>query len=193
MSETPSRTSSAPAHTSSNAIPNLHGGAHPATPKLAGIVCGSCILFAWTVCLIYWWWNRRKEKQDLAELEANRKLKEMKADGSNPNVTNANLRRGRSGRGSGRARRHASGSKLLGEPRRESARASRVEDSVRRSSRSPAGEEFRMHERRSTEGKRSGYNSPPHGLSGPLTPMKEVPMDELAEKLTSDATVPRKW
>ncbi|KAG8843443.1 hypothetical protein FRB96_004040 [Tulasnella sp. 330] len=67
----PTPTTVSAAATSTNAIPNLHGGAHPATPKLAGIVCGSCILFAWTVCLIYWYWNRRKELQDLKEIEAN--------------------------------------------------------------------------------------------------------------------------
>jgi len=61
------------AATSTNAIPNLHGGAHPATPKLAGIICGAGILFAWTLCLIYWVWQRRRENQDIAEILANEK------------------------------------------------------------------------------------------------------------------------
>jgi len=74
---TPSLTQSAAPTKTTNAIPNLKGGANPATPKLAGIICGSSILLAWTVCLIYWWWNRRREKRDAAEAH---RIKELKAD-----------------------------------------------------------------------------------------------------------------
>ncbi|KAG9010837.1 hypothetical protein FRB94_009744 [Tulasnella sp. JGI-2019a] len=69
----PTPTAVSASSTSTNSIPNLHGGAHPATPKLAGIICGSCVLFAWTICLLYWYRGHRKEVQDLKEMEANEK------------------------------------------------------------------------------------------------------------------------
>jgi len=71
-----SSTITSAAQTSTNAIPNLHGGAHPATPRLAGIICGSCVGLAWTICFIYWWWHRAEEKQARAEMEAARRSKE---------------------------------------------------------------------------------------------------------------------
>jgi len=76
MSMIPTATSSAPAQTSSNAIPNLHGGSHPATPKLAGIICGACVFFAWTVCFIYWWWHRDEEVRAREEMMVLRRQKE---------------------------------------------------------------------------------------------------------------------
>ncbi|KAG8927848.1 hypothetical protein FRC02_007712 [Tulasnella sp. 418] len=57
-----SLTSSSAAHaTTTNTVPNLKGGANPATPMLAGIVCGACVGVAWIVAFFYWWWNRKNE------------------------------------------------------------------------------------------------------------------------------------
>jgi len=140
-----STTTSAPAASSTNAIPNLHGGAHPATPKLAGIICGSSILFAWTVCLIYWWWNRRREKQDQAEAAANRKMRELDGSKGPP------LRRGRS-RGSQTFRRYPQEKATV----RSDPRSAPMVSGGNATS-SPTRPEL------------------PHVMSGPLTPMTEVP------------------
>jgi len=76
MPMTPTATSSAAAQTTTQAIPNLHGGRNPATPKLAGIICGACLLFGWTVCFIYWWWHRPEEIRAREEMMILRRQKE---------------------------------------------------------------------------------------------------------------------
>lgn len=192
MSTTPDLTSSAPAQTSTNAIPNLKGGyvrkrlrsqrvdrmlmlvyhlplahrsshsAHPATPKLAGIICGSSILFgarglrnpesrraasltplsfrtAWTVCLIYWWWNRRKEKKVAAEVL---RMKVLRADATASPVA----RRSRAN-----SRRYPPNTTVLERPT------------------SPS------ESRRSGEGRRPDHVHGPSRHPGTLTPMAEVP------------------
>jgi hypothetical protein len=54
--------------------------ANPATPMLAGIVCGSAIAFAWTVCLIYWYINRKREREE-EELRKSGDLSKVEAGG----------------------------------------------------------------------------------------------------------------
>jgi len=147
----PSLTASAAPTKTTNAIPNLKGGANPATPKLAGIICGASILLAWTVCLIYWWWNRRREKQDAVEAL---RMKELQAN----ETASPRPRRSSRAAASGPMRRYPPNTTVL--PGAERAT-------------SPEGI-------RSGEGRRSfEMRRPDHvGASahpGTLTPMAEVP------------------
>jgi len=72
--------------------PRYFHSLHPATPWLAGIICSGSIVVAWTVCFIYWLWNRRKEKQDFAESEAIRNSKAMGKGAVRPPSQNVTAR-----------------------------------------------------------------------------------------------------
>lgn len=197
-------TVSAPAQTTTHVIPNLEGGANPATPKLAGIITGSCILLAWVVCFIYWWWNRRREKQDLAEMEANRKMKEVNGRISPAYVTTGPMRRTRSRANSTPMRKYPPGTRL-GDDKSDGERPTsgvtsvpvgRNRTSTRSTvgartqspiemdsrSRSPPSKARRPLEGPHHHGRAEVPVEPPHHGTGPLTPMKEVPTrDEVPE------------
>ncbi|KIO21361.1 hypothetical protein M407DRAFT_245501 [Tulasnella calospora MUT 4182] len=194
-SSSPSLTVSAPAQTTTHTIPNLKGGANPATPKLAGIITGSCVLLAWVVCFIYWWWNRRREKQGLAEMEANQKMKEVNGRISPSYVTTGPMRRTRSRAASSATRLYPPGTAhaddksegeratlaaVAGDRNRASIRASdgpraQSPTAVDSRSKSPPSRGRRPLEPSHHHGRAELPGEPPHHGTGPLTPMKEVP------------------
>ncbi len=139
--------------------------AHPATPHLAGIVCGSCVLFAWTVCLIYWYLNRRRERrEELAEKE-----KELEAQDT-LEIPVPPIRRARTRSKSPDTRRkYPPGTRVLGDKKK-----SKEDVTPRQNPTSAAGTEKRK--------------SPPVGY---LTPMTEVPTrDEARGRGTTDKSLP---
>lgn len=190
--------------------PNLYSGllrqccsANPATPKLAGIITGSCILLAWVVCFIYWWWNRRREKQALAELEANQKMKQVQGRISPSYVTTGPMRRSRAvssasqryprraTQGDDKSEGERSATMISAAPGGRNRATVRSSDDPRAQSptavdsrsRSPPTRGRKPLEPSHHHGRGELSGDPPHYGTGPLTPMREVPTRDEAPEL----------